>query len=345
MDLADIHDVMERGTLLLNEASIEECLSLGETIEVVFGSFLSLHDGSVVLPPVVHLNFEQRQGELDIKSAYMLSSEILSVKVSSGWFRNEEDFGLPSGFGTILLIDATCGVTLAVMDGGHITRVRTGAAGAVAARQLARDDSETAFILGAGAQGRIQLRGLAEVLPNLQRALVFDSDSNRSERFKEEMTSQIGLPIEVATGIEDAALRADVIVTATPSREPLIMREWVLPGTHINAMGADGPGKQELDSRILRDADRVLVDAWQQARELGECQHAVSDGYIAVDDETRPVQIGAILAGDAVGRRSEEDITIFDSTGLAVQDLATAHLAYRQALKKDLGERFHMVSQ
>ncbi len=326
-------EVVERGVMLLDRAAVRDLLDMDEAIEEVARGYAELAAGTAVVPPVVNLVIPDADGELDVKTGYSPRMKLIGVKAASGFYRNRELHGLPTGAAAILLFDGETGFPLAVMDGGYITTVRTGAAGAVAARHLARAGSETACILGAGTQGKIQLLGLAKVLSKLRTVFVHDADPRASAEYVKEMTGTTGLDVRVAASLEEAVRRSDIVVTATPSRSAQIERAWVRQGTHLNAIGSDGPGKQELDPAILRDA-RVVADSWAQAKLIGECQHAVREGFLAEDGSTLWAEIGEITGGRKSGRQSEEEITVFDATGVAILDVVTAGLVYGRALER-----------
>jgi ornithine cyclodeaminase/alanine dehydrogenase-like protein (mu-crystallin family) len=227
------------------------------------------------------------------------------------------------------------------MDGGCITSIRTGAAGAVAAKYLARSDTEVVAVLGAGTQGRAQLRGLVEVR-SVKNVKVYDELGERAEVYCREMSAELPrVEIEVSTSAQQAVEGADIIVTATPSTCPIVLDEWVTRGVHINAMGADAPGKQELDARLLPRA-KVVVDRLSQCCTIGECQHALSLGLISRDDIY--AEIGEVTAGRKPGRESGEEITIFDGTGVAIQDVAVAALVYEMASNNGLGTEIALYS-
>ena len=230
------------------------------------------------------------------------------------------------------------------MDGGYITTVRTGAAGAVGAKYLARPDAQTVFILGAGNQARIQLIGLLEVLGQLKKVYVHSPVDDGHFAYAREMQEKTGLeivPVEREM-VPEAVSQADVIVTVTPSREARILREWVSPGTHINAIGSDGPGKQELDPAILRDA-KVVADSFRQTARLGECQHAVRAGYMDLDGRGLYAEIGEIAGGEKCGREDAQEITVFDATGMAVLDVAAASIVYELSTQNGDASYFPMV--
>ena len=324
-------ELINRGILLINKKEVKEFLDMEKTINTVEKAYTAYFLGKTIQPPVVNLTIPDCEGELDIKSAYSSDLELIGIKAASGFYHNPIKFGISSGTGIIVLMDGETGFALSVMDGSYITTVRTGAAGAVGAKYLARKNSQHVFILGAGSQGRIQLKGLQEVLPELQTVLIYDLNRDNMKRFIEEMSPQTGLKIEEAESIEEGARNADVIITVTPSHSPQIKASWIKKGAHVNAIGSDGPGKQELDPEIFKSA-RVVVDCWNQVKVIGECQHAIKAGYLKEDGSNIWAEIGEITSGHKSGRENENEITLFDATGMAVLDVATAGLVYHSAL-------------
>jgi alanine dehydrogenase len=326
--------------LLLTKKEIQALISLPGAITAVENAYTAYIRGETTIPPVVNLQVEQHKGEVDIKSAYVEPQELIGIKVASGFWENQERFNLPSGFATILLLNGITGMPLCIMDGGYITSIRTGAAGAVAAKYLARSDAEVAAIIGAGTQGRMQLRGLLEVR-KIRQVSVYDESIERATAYSLEMSRELPeLDVMVSESARQAVEGADVIVTATPSTSAFIRDEWVVPGIHINAIGADAPGKQELDPQTFVRA-KVVVDKLSQCRVIGETQHPLSLDLISEEDIY--AEIGEITAGLKPGRASREEITIFDATGVAIQDVAVASLVYELASEKELGARFPLL--
>ena len=200
--------------------------------------------------------------------------------------------------------------------------------------RVERKDSKIIGVVGAGTQARMQILALLEVF-SLKEIKVWDINTTWRDRYVEEMSEQLKIPIEPVEHIKDAVIEADIIVTVTPSRKALVMKEWIQEGVHINAIGADGPGKQELDPFIVKRADKVVVDSLNQCRIIGEIQHALADGLIIEDDVY--AEIGQILIGEKKGRETNEEITLFDATGLAAQDIAAANIVFKQAKEKGIG--------
>jgi len=306
---------------------------MSEAIRAVREAYIAFAKGRVKMPPVMHLDVSQYNGEVDIKSGYIEDLGLIGTKIASGFYDNYK-LGLPPGIAVIILMDLKTSIPVAIMDGTYVTAYRTGAAGAVAAKVLARKDSKIIGVVGAGTQARMQILALREVF-SIKEIKVWDINTTWRDRYVEEMSEQLKIPIEPVEDIKDAVIEADIIVTVTPSRKALVMKEWIQEGVHINAIGADGPGKQELDPFIVKRADKVVVDSLNQCRIIGEIQHALADGLITEDDVY--AEIGQILIGEKKGRETNEEITLFDATGLAAQDIAAANIVFKQAKEKGIG--------
>ena len=319
--------------LILSQDEVQSCLPMGKTIQAVRDAYVAFAKGRVQLPPVVHLDVKQYNGEVDIKSGFVEDFGIIGTKIASGYYDNHK-LGLPPGIAVIVLMDLKTSMPIAVMDGTHITAYRTGAAGAVAADVLARKNSRTVGIVGTGTQGRMQVLALKEIF-KIDEVRAWDILEDSAERYAKEMSERIGIEVNAFAEIEDVVRGADVIVTVTPSRQALVKKDWISEGVHINAIGADGPGKQELDPHIVAMADKIVVDSLAQCRKIGEIQHALGQNLITENDVH--AEIGQILIGEKPGREADKEITLFDSTGLAAQDIAAAHVVYKQARENGLG--------
>ncbi len=314
----------------------DEVVSLLEMADVMGAIEMAFHEkglGRVQMPPKSYLFFERHNGDLRTMPAYFDHMDIAAVKVVNVHPDNPSH-DMPTIMGTILLVDTPTGAVKAILDGTMITAMRTGAAGGVAARHLARPNSRTVGIIGAGAQAKNQLRALVEVLPVLESARVTDRNMEVANAFAEEMSLNLGMDITACVEVEDTVTDADVVVTVTPSRIPLVMDEWISDGTHINAIGADAPGKQELDPQLLMRS-RILVDDWEQAIHCGEINVPYAEGVIGFGDIAG--ELGDVVTGRIEGRRDEREITVFVSTGLALQDAAVADLVYRKARERGWG--------
>lgn len=301
-------------------------------------AYMAFAEGRAVMPPVVHMGVEKYMGEIDIKTGYVEDFGLIGTKIASGFYDNPK-MGLPSGIAVIVLMDLKTSVPLAITDGTYITAVRTGAAGAVATGVLARKNSKIAGVIGAGTQGRMQVLGLQEILP-LEKVKVYDISKEAREKYVIEMSEKLNISIEDYSNPKDAVAGSDIIITVTPSKKPIVLNEWIEKGIHINAIGSDAPGKQELDPRIMKRA-KIVVDRLSQCKVIGEIQHALSEGLIKESDIH--AEIGEILIGKRKGRETDDEITIFDSTGLAVQDIAAMNIVYQIAKKRKIGKRIKLL--
>ncbi len=309
---------------IIERARIEELLADIDLVPLISQAFRDYSAGRAIVPPVAELLLEA--GEVHIKYGAIAGGDRYVIKVASGFYGNAAR-GLPSSHGLMLVFRADTGEPEAILlDEGHLTDVRTAVAGAVAAGALARPDSERIGVLGTGTQARLQVQHLAPVLET--RALVaWGRDPVRVERYRTDMTAA-GFSVEVARTPGEVAAACDLIVTTTPSTEPLLTAADIRPGTHISAIGSDTAAKQELAADVLARADVVVADSLEQCRTRGEIARAVAAGAIA---EEKAVELGALLAGEVAGRTSAEQISLFDSTGVAVQDIAIATAIVRAA--------------
>jgi len=326
--------------ILLTQSEVRSCLSMKEAINAVKVAYSAFASGRVQMPGVQHLDVHQHNGEVDIKSGFVEDFGLMGTKIASGFYDNQKK-GLPPGIAVIVLLDLETSMPLAIMDGTHITAYRTGAAGAVAAEFLARKDSQRVGIVGTGTQGRMQLIALKELF-DIQEVKVWDIDKGLAKKYKEEMTKKLNIDINVMETPDDVVPNSDILVTVTPSRKPLIGVDSIHEGIHINAIGADGPGKQELDPNIMPRVSKIVVDSLDQCRKIGEIQHALKQGLI--DEKTVHGEIGEIVIGKKIGRESDAEITLFDSTGLSAQDVAAAKIVFDAAKEKGLGKRIDLFS-
>lgn len=297
-------------------------------------AFVALARGEATLPGVIGLELPDAQGEVHVKGAYLHGAPTYSFKVASGFYRNPER-GLPVGAGLVLAFSAETGELAAVLfDNGYLTELRTGAAGALAADLLARPTIRKAAFVGVGGQARYQLEALAGVrTPEVVAA--WGRDPAKAEAYAAEMRGRLGLAVEIPLSLQEAVEGADVVVTTTPSREPLVRAEWLAPGAHVTAVGSDMPEKQELDAAVLAHADKVVADRLEACLENGEIHRAVAAGAITADDVH--AELGQVAAGERPGRESEDEITVADLTGVGVQDAALAALVVAAAAERGAG--------
>ncbi len=268
-------------TLILREEDLRKAVQLDtEVISAIEQGFAHLWEGNAKVPPIIGLDFPEANGDLDIKTATIRGLDSFAVKIASGFYDNPK-LGLPVGSGMMVIISTTTGHPQAVLlDNGYLTQVRTGAAGAIAAKYLAPTKVKTVGMIGAGTQGRYQIIGLS-VVRRFERLLVYDVDPSNVDQYIEEMTPLLGLDITKAKDEEALVRESDLVVTATPSRQPHIKPEWLHPGLHITAVGSDAPEKQELFAHVIGQADILACDLKSQSFVRGEFHHALESGIIS----------------------------------------------------------------
>jgi alanine dehydrogenase len=328
-------------TLVLTDEDVKELLDMREVMEVVERAFKEKGLGRVQMPKKSYLFYDKYGGDLRVMPSYLEALDVSAVKVVNSHPQNRAKYGLPTVMAVVVLVDPKSGFPTAIMSGSWLTAMRTGAAGGVAAKYLAREDSETLCFIGAGTQARTQLMALSLVLRSIKHVKVYDVDEKASRGFANFSSKVVeGSKVEVCEAPKEAVEGADVITTATPSREPIVMDEWVKRGAHINCVGADAPGKEELDPRILLRA-KVVVDDVEQAVHGGEINVPIAKGLFRREQVYG--ELGEIVAGLKRGRERVDEITVFTSTGLAIQDAVTAKLAYDKAVARGLGLRIRLV--
>jgi len=319
---------MEKTSIVTeNELRAAIVLDAG-VVDCVENAFAALATMPVVMPPVLRLDIKAFNGEVDVKTAYVPGIDSFAIKISPGFFDNPK-LGLASLNGLVVVLSARTGLVEAVfLDNGYLTDVRTAAAGAVAARHLARADAARAAIFGAGVQARLQLEALTLVRP-IKTAVIWARNAARAQVAADDLTRDLGLPVTAEPDPERAVASADIVVTTTPATRPILLSSWLRPGQHVTAMGSDAEHKNELDPAAIARADLYVADCRDQVAVLGELNHAIAKG--AVTSGISVPQIGDIAARMIPGRTSNDQLTICDLTGTGVQDTAIAALA-RQRL-------------
>lgn len=322
------------GTIrVLTETDLRAHVGMGQAeLSAVESVYPLISQGVGSMPPIMRIDVPESNGEIDIKSAYLPGYSGIAVKVSAGFFDNPGR-GLPSLGGLMMVFDAETGVPRsALFDNGYLTDLRTGLAGAVAAKHLSRDDASLAGVVGAGAQARYQLEALMLVRP-IERCRVWARRRRQAEGFADEMGDRLGIPVDVAATIEDVVLEADIIVTTTPSTAPLLTSSMLRPGVHVTAVGSDAESKQEIAGDAVLAADGFFCDSIGQSKRLGELRGAIEAGY----DPERAVELGSVIAGSAPGRLDDSRVTICDLTGTGAQDTAIASLAVERSSARGVG--------
>lgn len=316
--------------LWLSEDDVRSLLNMDQAIEAVEAAFRDQGLGLSQMPPKSYLNFPE--GDLRTMPAYLQSMGASGVKIVNVHPKNP-GIGLPTVMALLILNSPETGAPLAVMGATYLTSMRTGAAGGIAAKLLARPESKTVGLVGAGVQARTQLMALSRFF-RIEFVKVADVSEERRRLLEEDCRDHVRADY-IRSEIKDAC-DCDILVTTTPSRVPLVRSSWIKPGTHINAIGADAKGKQELET-ILTKRAKVVVDDIAQASHSGEINVPIFEGAFRPEDIH--AQIGEILVGKVEGRKSPEEITIFDSTGLAIQDVATGSAVYRRAIGRGTGSK------
>ncbi|HWT03183.1 MAG TPA: ornithine cyclodeaminase family protein [Pyrinomonadaceae bacterium] len=322
----------QEGTLLLKRREVAALLNIEEYIAAVERVFRLQGEGKAAPPGV--LGVHARDGGFHIKAGVLeLDRPYFAAKTNANFPQNMKRFDLPLIQGVIVLCDAENGYPLALMDSIEITIRRTGAATAVAARHLARPDSKVVTVCGCGNQGRISLRALRQVLP-IEKAFAYDADDAQARGFARELAEELGIEVEAVNELEQAAGQSDILITCTPSKRAFLKRDFVSPGTFVAAVGADSPEKQELEPALLAQS-KIVTDIVEQCATFGELHHAIEAGL--VKREGVHAELGEVLAGVKPGRTSPEETIVFDSTGMALQDVVAAAAVYEKAVSQGMG--------
>ena len=327
---------MERKLRILNRREVEQILSMPEVIRLVEKAFGERGRNQVQMPPKSYLYFPRFNGDIRVMPAYLEGLNEVGVKLVNAHLDNSSKHGLPTVLASIMLFDPETGAPISLMDGTHITAMRTAAASAVAAKYLARKDSKILAMVGAGYQSLCQVEALTEIL-KLESVKIFDIDRQKAEKLAAFLRERFGINAKRLASVEETVRGSDVLVTVTPSRKPIVKSEWITEGIHISAVGADAPGKEELEPELLKRA-MIVIDDWEQGSHGGEINIPLSMGIIGKSDIY--AEISEIVVGRKPGRTSDKEITIFDTTGLAILDVITAWYTYEVAEEQGIGVEF-----
>lgn len=314
--------------LRLDEEQLRRSVTIDRgALRCVEDAFAALGSGRAVVPTPMALDVPERQGEVHIKSARIVGSPSMAVKIVAGFYDNPK-LGLPMSNGLVIVMSAETGILEAVLlDNGYLTEVRTGLAGAIAAKYAAPERITTVGMIGVGSQARYQLRAL-RLVREFQRVLAWGRRRDAAQTYAREMTDELGLQVVVCDKAERVVRESQVVITTTPARRPVVSAEWIHPGLHITAVGSDGPDKQELDAAILARADHVVCDLVSQCARLGELHHAL-DGHLMSAERVK--ELGQLVVAGRSIRTNDDEITISDLTGVGVQDAAIAAYALERA--------------
>jgi len=322
---------------ILTESELRSQIQLDlSVVECVENAFHALATKAVVMPPIMRLDIIDNNGEIDVKTAYIPGIDSLAIKISPGFFDNPE-IGLPSGNGLMVLFSTRTGMVEGLLlDNGYLTDLRTAAAGAVAAKYLARADSRSAAILGAGAQSGLQLEALT-LVRNIDSVRVWARDPEKAEARAVDWSRRLGIEISACRDVATAIDAADIIVTSTPSSKPILLAEHIEDGQHVTAMGSDAEHKNEIDPQIFATGVSYFCDRLSQVRLLGELHHAIEQQLVAPTEEFS--ELGQVISQQRPGRQNRKQKTLCDLTGTGIQDTAIASLAYQRCQARQTGTR------
>lgn len=325
--------------LLLNRSDVQQLLPMSKAIDVLEAAFGELSAGTAEMPDRTVMTDAEVGGWIAYMPAYLKSGGALGVKAVTVYKDNPTKFDMPTTIGTILVQDNQTGVVVAAMDGGYLTGIRTGAGGGVATRHLARKDSKVAGVLGTGVMARGQVLALAEAA-DLETILVYSrNNADQRQAFAEEFTQLTGVNVQVAESAEGLVQESDIVTLITSATEPIVDGSWWKPGTHINAIGSHAVGVRELDTATIK-MSKVVCDQKQAClNEAGDIQIPIEEGVYSADDIHG--ELGEVVNGTIAGRESDDEITLFKSVGLAIQDISCASLVYDQAKEQGVGLEFN----
>lgn len=327
---------------VLSKEDVAQVIEMQQVLDAVEGVYKSKSEGMTEVWPTVFYDFNLGKADMDIKSGYLKGEKLFGHKTVT-WFGTNVEKGLPTLIGMLAVFDAETGAPMGIMDASYITGIRTGASGALGAKYLARKSSENLLIVGAGNQSIFQIAATLTALPNIKKVRVAALNSIEAKVFVEGIRLKLKSEFEMNTesvvfeaveDLESAVKDSHIIITVTPSRTPIIKKDWVQKGVHISCIGADMEGKQEIDSEIMESAI-IFVDDMEHCKHVGEIEIPLKQGIISEKDILG--EIGDLMLGIAKGRTNEDQITIFDATGMALLDIATAKIALKLAVKKGLG--------
>ena len=316
---------------ILSGTDVEALLDVDTSIEVVEEAFRQ-HGTGRAAPPAI-LGLEASGGGFHVKAGLLRLGRLYFAAKINGNFYANAPLGLPRIHGLVVLSDGETGVPLAVLDSVEITKRRTAAATAVAVRHLALEDAAVATLCGCGAQGAAQLRAVARVR-SLRKIFVFDVDRARAQALAEDASRELAIEVTATEDLREGVAASSICITCTPSQSPILARDFVAPGALVAAVGADSADKQELDPALMAGST-IVTDVHEQCATIGDLHHALASGRVRREDVH--AELGEIVAGTKSGRRSREEIIVFDSTGMALQDVAAAAAAYERAAARGYG--------
>jgi alanine dehydrogenase len=319
--------------LILSEKQVEALIDIDELIAALERAHIQYSTGKAVMPVRLVVPLPQIDGRITSMPGFLNEDQALGMKVVT-YFHNNPKQNLPSILATIMLFSSETGKMIAVMDGSYITAIRTACASAMASKVLSNPSASVLGVLGAGVQAKAHIMAVARVR-KIRTIKIYSPSGKSASRIKQELESQLEVTIEVANSAEEAVRGADIIVTATTAKQPILSAQWLKPGAHINAVGSHRPDLRELDGSTMARS-KVFVDSREAIMaECGDILLALAEKSIIADHVQ--VEIGEVLAGTKPGRTAAEEVTLYKSVGIAIQDVATAQLVYHKALQRRVG--------
>ena len=321
-------------TIIVNQKQLKKCVSISlESLNIIEKAFSQLSKGKAIMPPIMRLDINENNGEVDVKTAYIKGLDTFAIKISPGFFNNPK-IGLPTTSGMMILLDSKTGVLKAILlDKGYLTDVRTAVAGAIASKYLAKKSISNVGIIGAGAQAKLQLEALS-LVKKPKEIRLWARNENSAKAYIAEINKKYNFKTFICKTVQEVMENSEIVISTTPSKEPLIKAEWLHPGLQITAMGSDAEHKNEIDPQIIATADLYVCDKQSQTSILGELHHAIKKGI--VDKNKEYTEVGEIINGTKKGRKSDHEIIICDLTGTGVQDTAIARFAFEKAIKNKM---------
>ncbi len=319
--------------LVLSEKEVQSLAEVEELIPVLERAHIQYSTGKAVMPVRLVVPLPQIEGRITSMPAYLNEDKALGMKVVT-FFPNNLKQTLPQILATVMLFSTDTGKMIAAMDGNYITAIRTACVSAMATKALANPESRVLGVLGAGVQARSHIRALTRIR-KISEIKVYDIFEASARQLQESLEKEIGVRIDVVPSAREAVLGADLLVTVTTAKEPIVKAEWLKPGMHINAVGSHRPDLREIDGATLAAA-KIVVDSREAIMaECGDILLAIQEKTITADSVH--AEIGEVLAGKKPGRTRADEITLYKAVGIAIQDVATAHLVYRKALERNVG--------
>ena len=324
--------------LVLSEKQVQSLLESDELIAALSQAHIQYSTGKAVMPVRLVVPLPDIQGRITSMPGYLTEDQALGMKVVT-YFQNNPQRNIPAILATIMLFSAETGKMIAVMDGAYITAIRTACASALATKALANRETPILGILGAGVQARTHIRALTRVRA-ISQIKIYSPSAISAASLKREIENEVGIAIEVAGSVEAVVRASDLLVTVTTAKEPIVKAEWLKPGVHINAVGSHRPDSREIDGATLAQAQVVVDSRAAIMAECGDILMALQEK--SVGNNVIHGEIGEVLAGAKPGRHSADEITLYKSVGIAIQDVAAAHLVYCKAVERNVGSQFEI---